>query len=365
VACKIFSANTLCRCTFERPCCPHAPINLFNIFAFFAAHIPFRIFFAVIFALMNLRCSGPQSALDPAGHGAQWIADMFWWMTGSAAVIWMAVIVLAIWAARSAPEKHNRRRANLLIIGGGAVVPTLALALLLLYGLAPLPALLAPAPAGSLVIEVSGEQWWWRVRYRPPGGEAVTLANEIRLPVGAPVEFRLVSPDVVHSFWIPPLGGKIDMIPGRVTRLVLTPKRTGTFRGACAEYCGTSHALMAFPVVVLEPAEFSVWLAAQAKAAEAPPTALAARGLEAFLANGCAACHTIRGKPAAGVIGPDLTHVGGRLSLAAGTLPNTTQAFTRWLSHTEKVKPGVHMPVFGMLPESELQALAAYLDGLE
>ncbi|HSQ14088.1 MAG TPA: cytochrome c oxidase subunit II [Candidatus Deferrimicrobium sp.] len=324
-----------------------------------------RGFAIAAFALISLSCSGPQSALDPAGHGAQWIADMFWWMTGSAAVIWLAVIVLAIWAARSAPEKQNRRRANLMIIGCGAVVPTLALALLLLYGLAPLPALLAPAPPGSLLIEVSGEQWWWRVRYRPPGAAVVSVANEIRLPVGAPVQFHLESPDVVHSFWIPPLGGKIDMIPGRVTRLVLTPNRSGTFRGACAEYCGTSHALMAFPVVVMEPADFARWLTAQALPAQAPTTALAARGLAAFLESGCGACHSIRGTSAAGVIGPDLTHVGSRLSLGAGILPNTPEAFVRWLKHADKLKPGVHMPGFGMLAESELQAVAAYLDGLE
>ena len=285
-------------------------------------------------------------------------------MTGSAAVIWSAVIVLAIWAARSAPEKQNRRRTNIMIIGGGAVVPTLALALLLLYGLAPIPALLAPAPPGSLQIEVSGEQWWWRVHYRPPGDAVVSLANEIRLPVGAPVEFHLQSPDVVHSFWIPPLGGKIDMIPGRITRLVLTPKRTGTFRGACAEYCGTSHALMAFPVVVMEPADFARWLAAQALPAPAPATPLAARGLAAFLENGCGACHSIRGTSASGAIGPDLTHVGSRLSIGAGILPNTQETFVRWLRHTDKLKPGVHMPGFAMLPEPELQAVAAYLDGL-
>ncbi len=182
--------------------------------AFSIAALPGKaVGFAIaVFGLVSWSCDGPQSALDPAGHGAQWIADIFWWMTGSATVIWFGVIVLAIWAARSAPEKQNRRRTNLMIIGGGAVVPTLALALLLLYGLAPIPSLLAPAPPGSLQIEVSGEQWWWRVHYRPPGGAVVSLANEIRLPVGAPVEFHLQSPDVVHSFWIPPLGGKIDMI---------------------------------------------------------------------------------------------------------------------------------------------------------
>ncbi|HEX2228220.1 MAG TPA: cytochrome B, partial [Candidatus Binatia bacterium] len=153
-------------------------------------------------------CSGAQSALAPAGHGAQRIAEIFWWMTAGAAVIWIAVIILAIWAALAPPESHNHRRSSFLIIGGGAVFPTIILAALLIYGLAPLPALLAPAPEGSLKITVIGEQWWWRVNYQPPGGNVVVLANEIRLPVGETVEFRLESPDVIHSFWIPSLAGK-------------------------------------------------------------------------------------------------------------------------------------------------------------
>ncbi len=199
-------------------------------------------------------------------------------------------------------------------------------------GLSMLPDLVAPAPEGSLKIVVSGEQWWWRVRYLPPGGEAIVLANEIRLPVGEPVEFRLESPDVIHSFWIPSLGGKMDMIPGRLTRLALEPTRTGVFRGVCAEYCGTSHALMSFYVVVMEKEEFDRWLAHQAAPAEPPAEPLAARGQELFLANGCGACHTVRGTPADGVIGPDLTHVGSRLSLAAGILPNEPDAFQRWIA---------------------------------
>lgn len=319
----------------------------------------------LLLGLLIAACSGPQSALDPAGHGAQWIAQIFWWMTGAAVLIWIVVIILALWAARAAPETQERRRTHVMIIGGGAVVPALLLAVLLFYGLAPIPVLLAPASPGSLRVEVSGEQWWWRVRYLPPFGAPVVLANEIRIPVNAPVEFRLSSPDVIHSFWIPPLGGKIDMIPGRTTRLTLMPTRTGTFRGACAEYCGTSHALMAFSVAVVEAEEFARWLKVQAEPAATPKTKLAARGRDAFLANGCAACHTIRGTAAAGVIGPDLTHVGGRLSLGAGILPNTEAAFVRWLQHTEKVKPGVLMPHFRMLPAEELGALAAYLDGLE
>jgi cytochrome c oxidase subunit 2 len=303
--------------------------------------------------------------LAPASFGADWIADIFWLMTAAALVIWIIVILLTVNAARREPDHRDPQRSGFLIIGAGAIVPTLALALLLIYGLAPIPVLLAPAPPGSLQIDVSGEQWWWRVRYRPNGGEAVALANEIRIAVGAPVQFNLHSPDVVHSFWIPPLGGKVDMIPGRATRLVVTPTRTGTFRGACAEYCGTSHALMAFPVAVLEPEDFNRWLTAQALPARQPVSERAIRGRDAFSENGCGACHRIRGTTADGVIGPDLTHVGSRMSLAAGILPNTADAFVRWLRHTEKVKPGVHMPMFRMLPEDELQALAAYLDGLE
>jgi cytochrome c oxidase subunit II len=316
-------------------------------------------------ALLLTGCSGPQSALDPAGRGAERIADLFWWMTAGSVLIWLAVIGLAFYAIRVRPEAHSRRQADLLIIGGGAIIPTVVLAGLLVYGLALMPDLLAPAPEGSLKIAVSGEQWWWRVRYLPPGGEAVELANEIRLPVGERVEFSLQSPDVIHSFWIPALGGKIDMIPGRVNRLTLEPTRTGVFRGACAEYCGTSHALMSFSVVVQEKEDFARWLEHQAAPAQPPAQPLAARGHELFLANGCGACHTVRGTPADGVLGPDLTHVGGRLSLGAGILPNDPDAFLRWITHTEGVKPGVLMPAFGMLPAEELQALAVYLEGLQ
>jgi cytochrome c oxidase subunit 2 len=310
-------------------------------------------------------CAGPQSTLDPAGRGAERIADIFWWMTISGVVIWFAVILLTVWAIRTPPDAHNQRRTNFLIIGGGAIVPALVLAALLVYGLAPIPELLAPTPEGSLKIAVSGEQWWWRIGYRVPDGEPIVLANEIRLPVGEPVEFQLESPDVIHSFWIPSLGGKIDMIPGRVTRLALTPTRTGVFRGACAEYCGTSHALMSFYVVVEEKEAFDRWLAHQQAPALTPTATVAARGQELFLANGCGACHTIRGTPANGVVGPDLTHVGGRLSVGAGILPNDIQAIVRWIARTEHTKPGVLMPHFGMLPEEELQAMAVYLKGLE
>ena len=310
-------------------------------------------------------CSGRQSALDPAGREAARIAELFWWMTGGAAVVWVAVVALTIYALRGRALKNEARRSAMLIIGGGAIVPTVVLAGLLIYGLAMLPELVARAPEGSLKIAVSGEQWWWRVRYLPPGEDEAVLANELRLPVGEPVQFELESPDVIHSFWIPALGGKMDMIPGRRTHLALRPTRTGTFRGVCAEYCGASHALMAFEVVVMEKADFAQWLAQQRQPANEPAEPIAAQGRDAFLTNGCSACHTLRGSGADGVVGPDLTHVGSRLSLGAGTLPNEPEPFLRWLARTDQVKPGVLMPHFGMLPPDELRALAAYLESLQ
>src|SRR5690606_37438883 len=190
----------------------------------------------------------------------------------------------------------------------------------------------------ALRVRVTGEQYWWRVEYQVSGDAPVTLANEVRLPVGEPVEFELLSPDVIHSFWIPALGGKIDMIPGRTNRLRLTPARVGEFRGVCAEFCGTAHAWMAFPVVVMEPVAFDAWLEHQR--ADAAPTAPAEnirRGEALFLGTGCGACHTVRGTPADGVVGPDLTHVGSRLSLGAGVLKNEPEDFVRWIADTDRI----------------------------
>jgi cytochrome c oxidase subunit 2 len=212
---------------------------------------------------------------------------------------------------------------------------------------------------------VVGEHWWWRVRYLPADAPAVELANEIRLPVDERVQFQLESDNVIHSFWIPPLGGKMDMIPGRVTYLSLQPTRTGLFRGACAEYCGASHALMAFDVEVMERDAFAAWLRRQAAPATPPQDPAALRGQALFFANGCSACHRIAGTAAAALIGPDLTHLASRRTLAAGTLPNTPDALRQWLATPDRLKPDVHMPRFGMLPDADLRALVAYLGTLQ
>jgi cytochrome c oxidase subunit 2 len=310
-------------------------------------------------------CEGPQSALDPAGRAAEQIARLFWRMAVGAVLVWLAMVALTIYATRGVRTAREERLAKLLIIGGGAIVPTAILAALLIYGLKMMPDLLAHAPKGSLKVAVIGEQWWWRVRYQPPSGAEVVLANEIRLPLGEMVEFELASSDVIHSFWIPALGGKMDMIPGRTTRLVLEATRAGVFRGVCAEYCGTAHALMAFSVIVMPREEFAQWLERQRSPAREPAEAVAKQGRDAFLTHGCSACHTIRGTSADGVIGPDLTHIGSRLSIGAGILANDPKTMRRWIEGSSKLKPGVQMPHFGMLPPEELHAISVYLKSLE
>ncbi|MFU0505180.1 cytochrome c oxidase subunit II [Pseudaminobacter sp. NGMCC 1.201702] len=310
-------------------------------------------------------CSGIQSALDPAGTEADSVARLFWVMVAGGAAIWIGVVALLLYANRSRRRVHSERTASLLIFWGGAVFPSVVLALLLGYAFWLMPAIrpwAAFADTPSLRIAVVGEQFWWRVTYLPADGRApVVSANEIRLPVGERVEITLESRDVIHSFWIPPLGGKMDMIPGRINRLSLLATRTGTFRGPCAEFCGTSHALMAFAVVAMEPAAFDDWLDARSS----PSPNVAATGLNAFLANGCGACHTIKGTQARGEIGPDLSHVGSRETLGAGILPNTQVAIARFIAGPEEIKPGVKMPAFGMLPPQEIDAIAAYLKGLK
>ena len=322
------------------------------------------LLFASFATLALAACDGPQSALAPAGRDADRIATLFFWMAGGALVVWLGVMGSAIWAVARAEREYPRRVANLFVIGGGVALPTVTLTVLIVFGLAMMPAILHLGPDPEARVRVSAEEWWWRVTYRTEDG-TVELANEIHLPVGRRTAFEVVSPDVIHSFWVPSLAGKVDAIPGRETHIALEPTRAGVFRGACAEYCGLSHALMGFYVVVSSPDEHAAWLRHQAEPARPPEGGLATVGAALFAANGCGACHTVRGTNADGVLGPDLTHVGSRRSLAAGTLENDVDAFARWLTHTEEVKPDVHMPTYDALAASDARAIATYLDGLE
>jgi cytochrome c oxidase subunit II len=288
------------------------------------------------------------------------------------------VVALFVYAMFYSPLPHDDRRSRLTVIGGGVVVPTIVLTALLVYGLAMLPALQSPAREGSLTIDVTGLQYWWRVHYppnlsganssrlvgEPTKDSAIETANEIVLPVGQEIEFRLHSDDVIHSFWIPSLGGKVDMMPGRVNRLKLAPTRIGTFRGVCAEYCGEAHTWMAFDVQVLAPEEFNRWLLRQSQPADKPSSEIATRGASRFLAVGCGACHAIRGTSANGRYGPDLTHVGSRKTIAAGSFENTKDQLVKWMRETHRMKQGVLMPEFRDLAEQDYEAIAAYLGGL-
>lgn len=312
-------------------------------------------------------CSGRQSALAPAGRGAQEISTLFWLMLVVGTMIWLGMIGLAIYSVRR-DVTHNSRSVRFWIIGGGAVMPTALLSLLMVYSIPMIPRLLEPAPEDALTIEVRGKMWWWRVRYlgpHLPAGQPIELANEIRLPVGQPVEFKLGSDDVIHAFWIPSLGGKVDMIPGRTTRLRLEPTKTGIFRGACAEYCGDSHALMNFDVIVMPRDDFAEWLEHQSQEAAPPHGEQTIRGKALFLQYGCHACHAMRGTEARGTVGPDLTHVGSRVSLVAGAMRNGHADYIKWIKDPQSAKPGAKMPAFGMLPDDEIEAITAYLESLQ
>jgi cytochrome c oxidase subunit 2 len=270
--------------------------------------------------------------------------------------------ILAIYGWHRKPAGLSPKQAAIWIIGGGVLLPTVGLGGLLAYGLSLIPEITARAPDGSLRIVVTGEQWWWRNEYSLPDGRRFRSDNEVWLPVGEPVQFELLSADVVHSFWIPALGGKVDMIPGRTNFLALHAARTGSFRGVCAEYCGTSHALMAFEVRVVDAAEFDRWVERQIAPAQAGDEW---EGAAIFRASGCGACHSVRGTTADGTVGPDLTHFGSRSTLGAGTRRNELAHLRNWLQRTAQVKPGVLMPHFGMLPDDEVDALARYLMSLQ
>ena len=336
----------------------------------FSRHLPRPGLAAGILILTALCLGAPpalaarQSVMTGAGEDGRMVAGLAVWLFGGAAVLWLLMNGLFLYVTRLNPRPLSRRWAEALIVGGGVLLPVLVLSVLLGFTLARIPD--HTRPGDGLRVHVTGEDWWWRVEYHLPGQAApVIAANEIRLPVDRRSDISLTSGRVIHSFWIPALGGKLDMFPGRETRMSLLPEEPGIWRGQCTEFCGTSHALMAFEAVVMEPAAFDAWLAAEAAPALPPADDLARQGAAVFLAEGCGGCHAIRGTEAAGLVGPDLTHLGGRESLAAGILPMTPEALTRWIRDPAAIKPGAHMPAYDYLSGADLEALAQYLAGLK
>jgi cytochrome c oxidase subunit 2 len=304
-----------------------------------------------------MRLESVQSALAPASPEAQAHAELAWVLFGAAAVILVAVMAFALYAVLARRERAARLSPRALIVGGGIVFPAVVLAALLVWSLGRMNAFPAVDDPAALRIEVTGEQWWWRVRYLDAEGRAdFETANEIRVPAGRPVVLSLESADVIHSFWVPSLAGKLDMIPGRVNRLRIVASRPGEYRGQCAEYCGGPHAFMAFFVVAQEAQEYERWAEGQRRPARATHELFESR---------CSACHTVRGTAASGTLGPDLTHVGSRRTIGAALLPMNLGSLAGWIASSQHLKPGNLMPSFRALSGEELRSLAAYLEGLE
>ncbi|MFC7693357.1 cytochrome c oxidase subunit II [Paeniroseomonas aquatica] len=282
---------------------------------------------------------------------------------GGTAIFLLTMGLLA--AALLAPGRWRQAMGSRrFVIGGGIVFPVVTLAALLVYSLGISRALTLPGEAAPLKVEIIGRQYWWEVRY-PELGEGAVTANELHLPVGRDVELQLSSGDVIHSVWIPNLHGKMDMIPGRVNRQRLRVDRTGVLRGQCTEFCGIQHSFMAFWVVAHEPADFAAWVARQQAPVPPPATAAAAEGMRVFGEAGCGACHAVRGTAWQGRLAPDLSRIGGRLSLAAGALENHRANLAGWIAGAQDIKPGNAMPAYGRsLEGAELLAVADWLETL-
>jgi cytochrome c oxidase subunit II len=289
-------------------------------------------------------------------------------MLGAAAIVFLgALVLLAIsWFTRDRfglPLVGRSERANnRMVVGFGIVVPSVVL--IVLFAISDLYVIgqtSAPAKGSTaLSVKVIGHQWFWQVRY--PGTSAVT-ANEIHIPARTRVQVIAKTDDVIHSFWVPELNRKIDMIPGRTNRVLLYADQPGVYRGQCAEFCGLQHAHMAMRVIAQPAPAFHRWLANMAKPARPPSTAVAKRGEQEFMDSQCASCHTIRGTSAQGTVGPDLTHLATRATLAADTIPNTHRDLLRWISDPQAIKPGNRMPGL-KLTKGEFSSIAAYLRGL-
>ncbi len=308
-----------------------------------------------------------QSVLYPAGIQAARISHVWWVMLIVCTIVWVlvaATTLMAVARGRKAASTATEGQLTFFVaIAGGITVVTLIALLFdtIVIGHS-LETLRTP---DALRIQVTGYQWWWDVQYENPvAGLRVTTANELHIPVGRPVAIDLLSSDVIHSFWVPNLQGKIDLVPGRKNELWLQADRPGTYRGQCAEYCGVQHAHMAL-VVIAEPEDlFQRWLTANRASAPLPQTAQQVRGREVIERGPCAMCHAVQGTAASARMGPDLTHIASRSSLAAGTVPNTRGYLAGWIVDPQHLKPGNHMPPTG-LRDDELQAVLAYLEMLK
>ncbi|HEX3843753.1 MAG TPA: c-type cytochrome [Steroidobacteraceae bacterium] len=334
-----------------------------------------RLAVVALAALTAAGCSAPMNyMIGNGGVGARSAAWLGW-----QAIIAFCAATLVTWAfllwfalrrrgtlAEHEPIDINHGQAWILI--GGFLVPIGVLIFLfteMMVVLASEPVAKPVNPAPDIV--VSGQQWWWDASYRFKGHPELTvsLPTEIHIPVGKPMMVEVTSGDVMHSFWVPKLNGKIDLIPGRDNYEVLEAVRPGTYLGQCASYCGEQHANMKFRVIAQTPSAYQAWLAHERAPAAAPESREAQRGEQVFMGGACGLCHTIRGTPALGQFGPDLTHLASRQTIAGGMLPNDTADLEAWITHAQSLKPGTPMPDLPQFRGSDLRALVRYLQGLK
>jgi cytochrome c oxidase subunit 2 len=308
-----------------------------------------------------------QSALDPAGIQAvriEWLWWVMFWVCAVVFVLVLGALALAVRRGRSADAARPSERTMLTAIASAVGVTILVLFGLLIASVATGRAIGSLGQPDALMIRITGHQWWWEIEYlNPDPSLGVTTANELHLPVGRPVGFLLRSSDVIHSFWVPRLHGKMDLIPGRENWIWLQADAPGVFRGQCAEYCGLQHAHMALAVTAEPEEDFQRWIEGQRQTAPAPSTPAQSRGLEVVERGPCAMCHTVRGTQAGARMGPDLTHFASRSTIGAGAAPNTPGYLAGWIADPQHLKPGNRMPPTG-LASSDLQAVLAYLETL-
>jgi cytochrome c oxidase subunit II len=318
-------------------------------------------------------CGGSQNALDPHSHAAADITNLFWVMMAVAFGGLALVTGMLVWAwvrrgrrgfgAGPGDPHPGERPAWFVVVGMGVVFPVaVVVALFIVSDWGIINVTEAPAASSTaMTVEAVGHQWYWEFRY--PGTKAVT-ADEMHIPVDTRINLVATTADVIHSFWVPELNRKIDTIPGQRNRILLYANKVGVYRGQCAEYCGLQHAHMSMLVFVQPKAQFRAWLRKQAAPAAAPTTALGRRGEGVFLSGPCSSCHTIRGTSASGYVGPDLTHLASRTTLAGVTIPNRRSYLASWITDSQHVKPGNEMPDIS-LTGPQLRALLAYLESLK
>ena len=334
------------------------------------------IYFLLVSACSNTAISPPQtpSTLNPHGPAAAHLAELWWVMFGFGTAVFLLVIGLLFAAllrgqrasSASAPDRVGVDVGRNWSIWGGIILPLIVIGVVFGYNIYTLAAVENPNEKPAVKIEVIGRRWWWEVKYPDQG---VTTANEIHIPVGVPVEIKLQSADVIHSFWVPELHGKMDLIPTRINKIVIQADKAGVYRGECAEFCGLQHAHMGLMVVAESQADYDNWVNLQEQPAADPADPTAQQGQQVFMSVGCVFCHTVRGLDDKQIdrssvdLGPDLTHLDSRLTIAGASLEKNRGNLAGWIIDAQHVKPGSLMPNMYMNSE-ELQALLAYLESL-